>query len=116
MQQLPAQWAGRDQRAPSHDFLAHLDKIGATLFNAFGAAKRSGLPAAVPSDQDWSLVADAFIRSGGTPVEMDAIANVDQDFEGLCPAVAKFYAAALSLQGEPGWHIKTALLYAIVKD
>ncbi|WP_246679560.1 hypothetical protein [Mesorhizobium sp. B2-3-5] len=92
--------------APGHDFLAHLDKIGATLFNAFGAAKRSGLPAAVPSDQDWSLVADAFIRSGGAPVEMDAIANVDQDFEGLCPAVAKFYAAALSLQGEPGWHIK----------
>lgn len=70
----------------------------------------------MPSDQDWSLVADAFIRSGGTPVEMDAIANVDQDFEGLCPAVAKFYAAALSLQGEPGWHIKTALLYAIAKN
>lgn len=102
--------------APDSEFLAHLDKMGATLFRAFGAAKRSGLPAAEPEDQDWSLVADAFTKSGGTPTEMGAIANANQDFAGLCPATAKLFAAALSLQGEPGRHVKTALLYAIVKN
>jgi hypothetical protein len=102
--------------APDNDFLTDLDKIGATLFHAFGAANRSGLPAVAPADQDWSLVADAFTKSGGTPAEMDAIANVDQDFGGLCPAVAKFYTAALSLSGEPGRHIRTAMLYAIAKN
>ena len=102
--------------AADNDFMTDLDRIGATLFRALGAAKRSGLPAAVPSDQDWSLVADVFTKIGGTPAEMDAIANLDLDFEGLCPAVAKFYDAALSLQGEPGWRIKTALLYAIAKN
>jgi hypothetical protein len=102
--------------APGPDFLAEMDKIGATLFRALGAAKRSGLPAAVPSDQDWSLVADIFTEIGGTPAEMAAIAKLDQDFEGLCPAVAKFYEAALALQGEPGWHVKTSLLQAIVKN
>ena len=102
--------------APDSEFLVHLDKVGATLFHAFGAAKRSGLPAAEPEDQDWSLVADAFTKSGGTPAEMDAIANANQDFAGLCPALAKLYAAALSLPGEPGRHVKTALLYAIVKN
>ncbi len=102
--------------APDGDLLADLDKIGATLFRALGAAKRSDLPAAVPSDQDWSLVADIFTEIGGTSAEMAAIANLDQDFEGLCPAVAKFYEAALLLQGEPGWHVKTSLLQAIVKN
>ncbi|MDX8535819.1 hypothetical protein RFM41_33115 [Mesorhizobium sp. VK25A] len=102
--------------APDSEFLAHLDKIGATLFHAFGAAKRSGLPAAEPEDQDWSLVADAFTKGGGTPAEMEAIANSNQDFAGLCPATAKLFAAALSLSGEPGRHIKTALLYAITKN
>lgn len=84
--------------APGHDFLADLDRIGATLFHAFGAAKRSGLPAAVPSDQDWSLVADVFTKIGGTPAEMEAISNAKQDFPGLCPAMAKFYEAALLLR------------------
>jgi tetratricopeptide (TPR) repeat protein len=102
--------------APDNEFLAHLDRIGATLFRAFGAAKRSGLPAAEPEDQDWSLVADAFTKSGGTPTEMEAIANANQNFAGLCPATAKLFAAALSLSGEAGRHIKTALLYAIVKN
>ncbi|MBZ9849240.1 hypothetical protein LB565_14740 [Mesorhizobium sp. CA14] len=102
--------------APDSEFLAHLDKVGATLFRAFGAAKRSGLPAAEPEDQDWSLLADAFTKSGGTPAEMDAIANANQDFAGLCPAMAKLYGAALSLPGESGRHVKTALLYAIVKN
>ena len=102
--------------APSDDFMADLDKIGATLFHAFGAAKGSGLPAAAPVDQDWSLVADAFTSNGGTPAEMDAIANAKQDFEGLCPAFAKLYTAALSLNGEPGRHIKTALLYELARN
>ncbi|TPK96274.1 hypothetical protein FJ567_21475 [Mesorhizobium sp. B2-4-16] len=102
--------------APGHDFLADLDRIGATLFRAFGAAKRSGLPAAVPSDQDWSLVADVFTKIGGTSAEMEAISNANQDFPGLCPAMARFYEAALLLHGEPGWHIKTALLRAIVEN
>ncbi|RTL96509.1 MAG: tetratricopeptide repeat protein [Hyphomicrobiales bacterium] len=102
--------------APDSEFLAHLDKMGATLFRAFGAAKRSGLPAAEPEDQDWSLVADAFTKSGGTPTEMGAIAHANQDFAGLCSATAKLLAAALSLQGEPGRHVKTALLYAVVKN
>lgn len=102
--------------APGNDFLMDLDRIGATLFHAFGAAKKSSLPAAEPSDEDWSLIADAFTRSGGTPAEMDAIANMNQDFSGLCPAVAKFYTAALSLPGEPGRHIKTALLYATSRN
>ncbi|TIV63577.1 MAG: hypothetical protein E5V86_18280 [Mesorhizobium sp.] len=57
--------------APDNEFLVHLDRIGATLFRAFGAAKRSGLPAAEPEDQDWSLVAEAFTKSGGTPTEME---------------------------------------------
>jgi len=102
--------------APDSEFLAHLDKVGATLFHAFGAAKRSGLPATEPGDEDWSLVADAFTRGGGTPAEMEAIANTNQDFPGLCPAMANLYAAALSLPGESGRHIKTALLKAIVKN
>lgn len=102
--------------APDNDFLVDLDRIGATLFHAFGAAKRSALPAAEPGDEDWSLVADAFTKSGGTPAEMDAIANMNQDFAGLCPAVAKFYTAALSLTGERGRHIKTALLYATSRN
>ncbi|WP_217578139.1 tetratricopeptide repeat protein [Mesorhizobium sp. GbtcB19] len=102
--------------APDSEFMVHLDKIGATLFRAFGAAKRSGLPAAEPADQDWSLLADAFTRGGGTPAEMDAIANANEDFADLCPATAKLFAAALSLPGEPGRHVKTALLYAIVKN
>ncbi|WP_245429336.1 hypothetical protein [Mesorhizobium sp. WSM3860] len=101
---------------PEQDFLMHMDKIGATLFHAFGAAKGSGLRAAAPVDQDWSLVADAFTRNGGTTAEIDAIASANQDFEGLCPAVAKLYTAALSLNGEPGRHIKTALLYEIAKN
>ncbi|TIP01894.1 MAG: hypothetical protein E5X72_23540 [Mesorhizobium sp.] len=102
--------------APGNDFLVDLDRIGATLFHAFGAAKRSSLPAAEPSDEDWSLIADAFTRNGGTPAEMDAIANMNQDFSGLCPAVVKFYTAALSMPGEPGRHIKTALLYATSRN
>ncbi|KUM23625.1 hypothetical protein AU467_33080 [Mesorhizobium loti] len=102
--------------APDNEFLADLDRIGATLFRAFGAAKKSGLPAAVPGDQDWSLVADAFTKSGGTPAEMDAIANANQDFAGLCPAMAKFYTAALSLPGEAGRHVKTAMLHAIAQN
>ena len=77
---------------------------------------RNGLPAAEPSDEDWSRIADAFTRGGGTPAEMDAIANMSQDFAGLCRAVAKFYTAALSLPGEPGRHIKTALLYATSRN
>lgn len=101
---------------PDQDFLTDMDKIGATLFHAFGAAKNGGLPAAAASDEDWSLLADAFISSGGTPTEMSAIANISPEFEGLCPAVAKLYAAALSLQGEPGRHIKTALLYEIARN
>ncbi|MDX8483196.1 hypothetical protein RFN28_32810, partial [Mesorhizobium sp. VK24D] len=68
------------------------------------------------SDQDWSLLADAFTNAGGTVAEMNAIANVSQEFEGLCPAAAKLYGAALSLQGEPGRHIKTALLYEVAKN
>jgi tetratricopeptide (TPR) repeat protein len=102
--------------APDSEFLVHLDRIGATLLHALGAAKRSGLPAAEPEDQDWSLVAEAFTKNGGTPAEMEAIANANQDFAGLCPATAKLFAAALSLPGEAGRHVKTALLYAIVKD
>ncbi|MBZ9841097.1 hypothetical protein [Mesorhizobium sp. CA5] len=102
--------------APGHDFRADLDRIGATLFRAFGAAKRSGLPAAVPSDQDWSLVADVFTKIGGTPAEVEAISNINQGFPGLCPAMAKFYEAALVMHGEPGWHIKTGLLLAIVEN
>ncbi|RWD61639.1 MAG: hypothetical protein EOS36_17320 [Mesorhizobium sp.] len=101
---------------PDKDFLNDMDKIGATLFHAFGAAKNGGLPAADPSDQDWSLLADAFTSAGGTPAEMDAIANISREFEGLCPAAAKLYAAALSLQGESGRRIKTALLYEIAKN
>ncbi|WP_244571376.1 hypothetical protein [Mesorhizobium carmichaelinearum] len=101
---------------PDQDFLSDMDKIGATLFRAFGAAKKGGLPAASASDEDWSLLADAFIKVGGTPAEMDAIANVSLEFEGLCPAVAKLYTSALSLQGEPGRHIKTALLYEIARN
>jgi len=102
--------------APGHDFLVDLDRIGATLFHAFGAAKSSGLPATEPSEEDWSLVAGAFTKGGGTLAEMDAISNLNHDFEGLCPAVAKFYAAALSLQGEPGRRIKTALLSATAEN
>jgi hypothetical protein len=101
---------------PDQDFLADMDKIGATLFRAFGAAKNGGLPAAAASDEDWSLLADAFINAGGTPAEMNAIANVNPVFEGLCPAVVKLYTAALSLQGEPGRHIKTTLLYEIARN
>ncbi|WP_292332395.1 hypothetical protein [Mesorhizobium sp.] len=70
----------------------------------------------MPSDQDWSLVADVFTKIGGTTAEMEAISNANQDFPGLCPAIAKFYEAALLLQGEAGWHIKTALLRAIVEN
>ncbi|TPN76745.1 tetratricopeptide repeat protein [Mesorhizobium sp. CU2] len=102
--------------APDHEFLMDMDRIGATLFRAFGAAKKSGLPAAEPGDQDWSLVADAFTKGGGTPTEMEAIANASQEFEGLCPAVVKLYAAALSLPGESGRRIKTAILYEIAKN
>ncbi|OHV69354.1 hypothetical protein LCM4577_22430 [Mesorhizobium sp. LCM 4577] len=102
--------------APGHDFLADMDRIGAALFRAYGAAKRSGLPTVAPSDQDWSLVADIFKKIGGTPAEMEAVSNANPDFPGLCPAMAKFYEAALSLQGEPGWHIKTSLLRTIVKN
>jgi hypothetical protein len=102
--------------APGHDFSVDLDKVGATLFRAFGAAKRSGLPSGTPVDQDWSLVADAFVKSGGTPAELDAISNARQDFPGLCPAMAKLYTAALSLPGEPGWYIKTALLYELARN
>ncbi|RWM34129.1 MAG: hypothetical protein E5Y01_23920 [Mesorhizobium sp.] len=102
--------------SPSHDFMVDLDRIGATLFHAFGAAKDSGLPAAAPVDQDWQLVADAFTRNGGTPAEMDAIASANQNFAGLCPAFAKLYTAALSLNGEPGRHIKTALLYELARN
>jgi hypothetical protein len=102
--------------APDSEFMVHLDKMGATLFRAFGAAKRSGLPASEPEDQDWSLVAEAFTKSGGTPTEMEAIANANEDYPGLCPATAKLFAAALSLNGEAGRHVKTALLYAIVKN
>ncbi|UVK46253.1 hypothetical protein BPNPMPFG_001874 [Mesorhizobium sp. AR07] len=98
------------------DFLTDMDKIGATLFHAFGAAKNGGLPAAAASDEDWSLLADAFMNVGGTPAEMDAIANINREFEGLCPAVVKLYAAALSLQGEPGRHVKAALLYEIARN
>jgi len=101
---------------PDQDFLADMDKIGATLFHAFGAAKKSGLAAASASDEDWSLLADAFINAGGTPTEMNAIANVSPEFEGLCPAVAKLYTSALSLQGEPGRHVKTTLLYEIARN
>ncbi|WP_189434628.1 hypothetical protein [Mesorhizobium sp. M1E.F.Ca.ET.041.01.1.1] len=67
-------------------------------------------------DEDWSLVADAFTRNAGTPAEMDAIASANQNFEGLCPAFANLYTAALSLDGEPGRHIKTALLYELAKN
>lgn len=102
--------------APGNDFLGDMDAVGAALFHALGAAKRGGLPAAEPGDQDWALIADAFTKGGGTAAEMNAIANVDQNFAGLCPAVAKFYAAALSLQGEPGRRIKTALLYATSRN
>ena len=102
--------------APDGEFLAHLDKMGATLFRAFGDAKSRGLPDAEPEDQDWSLLADAFTEGGGTPAEMEAIANANRNFAGLCPATAKLFAAALSLQGEAGRHVKTALLYAIVKN
>ncbi|WP_352126986.1 hypothetical protein [Mesorhizobium sp. dw_380] len=101
---------------PDQDFLPDMDKIGATLFHAFGAAKNVGLPAVAARDEDWSLLAEAFISSGGTQAEMDAIANVSPEFEGLCPAIAKLYAAALSLQGEPGRHIKTTLLYEIARN
>jgi hypothetical protein len=101
---------------PDQDFLIDMDKVGATLFRAFGAAKNGDLPAAAASDGDWSLLADAFIDAGGTPAEITAIANVSREFEGLCPAVAKLYAAALSLQGEPGRHIKTTLLYEIARN
>ncbi|MER9583240.1 hypothetical protein [Mesorhizobium sp. M0276] len=101
---------------PDQDFLIDMDKVGATLFHAFGAAKNGSLPAAAASDGDWSLLADAFINAGGTPAEMTAIANMSREFEGLCPAVAKLYAAALPLQGEPGRHIKTTLLYEIVRN
>ena len=101
---------------PDQDLLSDMDRIGATLFHAFGAAKQDGLPAASASDEDWSLLADAFIKAGGTPVEMNAIANVSLEFEGLCPAVARLYTSALSLQGEPGRHIKTTLLYEIARN
>ncbi|WP_136621442.1 MULTISPECIES: hypothetical protein [Mesorhizobium] len=101
---------------PDQDFLIDMDKVGATLFHAFGAAKNGGLPAAAASDGDWSLLADAFINAGGTPAEITAIANVSREFEGLCPAVAKLYTSALSLQGEPGRHIKTTLLYEIARN
>lgn len=101
---------------PDQDFLIDMDKVGATLFHAFGAAKKGGLPAVAASDGDWSLLADAFINAGGTPAEITAIANVSREFEGLCPAAAKLYAAALSLQGEPGRHIKTTLLYEIARN
>lgn len=76
----------------------------------------AAVAAAAPVDQDWQLVADAFTRNGGTPAEMDAIASAHQNFEGLCPAFAKLYTAALSLGGEPGRHIKTALLYELAKN
>ncbi|MEZ2329746.1 hypothetical protein AB6802_08485 [Mesorhizobium sp. RCC_202] len=102
--------------APGHDFSADLDKVGATLIRAFGAAERSGLPAAMPVDQDWSMVADAFAKIGGTPAELDAISNARHDFPGLCPAMAKLYEAALLLHGEAGWHIKTALLYELARN
>lgn len=97
-------------------FLTDMDKIGATLFHAFGAARNGGLPAAAANDEDWSLLADAFTNAGGTAAELNAIANITPEFEGLCPAVAKLYTAALSLQGEPGRHIKTTLLYEIARN
>ncbi|MFD1986498.1 hypothetical protein ACFSOZ_29090 [Mesorhizobium newzealandense] len=58
---------------PDQDFLSDMDKIGATLFHAFGAAKNGSLPAASASDEDWSLLADAFINAGGTPAEMNVL-------------------------------------------
>jgi hypothetical protein len=102
--------------ARDHDLMMDMDKIGTTLIHAFGAARSSGLSAATVNDQDWSMVADAFTKAGGTPAEMEAIASANREYEGLCPALAKFYEAALSLEGEPGRHVKTALLYEIAKN
>lgn len=99
-----------------HDFMVGMDKIGSTLFLAFGAAKSSGLPAAPASDEEWSLVATAFVAAGGTQADMEAIGSANQAYEGLCPAIAKFYQAALSLEGEAGRHVKTTLIYEIARN
>lgn len=102
--------------APDQAFMINLDRIGATLFHAFGAAKNSGLPATAASDEDWSMLASALAKAGATQEEMKAISEANPELAELCPILAKLYAAALSLQGEPGRHVKAALLYEIAKN
>ncbi|QPC92089.1 hypothetical protein [Mesorhizobium sp. INR15] len=102
--------------APAHEQMMDMDAIGATLIRAYGAARRSGLAAAPASDEDWSMAASAFVAAGGTQADMEAIGTANQAYEGLCPALSKFYAAALSMRGEPGRHVKTALLYEIARN
>lgn len=46
-----------------------MDKVGAALFHAFGAAKNGGLPAAPTSDGDWSLLVDAFISRNSSKLK-----------------------------------------------
>lgn len=47
---------------------------------------------------------------------MKAIADANPQLAELCPIFAKLYAAALSLQGESGRHVKAALLYEIARN
>ncbi|MBN9275316.1 MAG: hypothetical protein J0J15_34765 [Mesorhizobium sp.] len=102
--------------APDQAFMMNLDRIGATLFHAFGAARNSGLPATAASDEDWSMLASALAKAGATQDEMKAIAEPNPESAELCPIFAKLYAAALSLQGEPGRHVKATLLYEIARN
>ena len=59
----------RTWRPPDQDFLIDMDKVGAALFHAFGAAKNGGLPAAPTSDGDWSLLVDAFISRNSSKLK-----------------------------------------------
>ncbi len=61
-------------------------------------------------------IATALAKAGATQDEMKAIAEPNPESAELCPIFAKLYAAALSLQGEPGRHVKATLLYEIARN
>jgi hypothetical protein len=99
-----------------HEMMATMDKAAVALFHAIGTAKTSGLPAVEADEGDWDMLITAFIAAGGTQGDIEAIASSNQEYKDLCPAFAKFLQAALSVEGEPGRHIRTTLLYELASN
>ncbi|RWM20417.1 MAG: hypothetical protein E5X53_32960 [Mesorhizobium sp.] len=99
-----------------HEMMAAMDKAAVALFHAIATAKNSGLPAVEAGDGDWEMLVTAFIAAGGTQGDMEAIVSSNQDYKDLCPAFAKLLEAALSVEGEPGRHIRTTLLYELASN